>query len=100
MGMSYIEDLVDDCSKFLVSLARLLTDEPDLKVRVTVQRIEDPTDADRIEHRFILQVPSRYRGLLIGRRGTTAGAIRVFLRTYVKKHDCLDDVDVRVKQEF
>lgn len=85
-------------SNFLVTICRLLTADPNLDVVVTVVPYKDPTDQS-VEHRFMLQVPGQYRGLLIGKRGATADAVRTMARTFVRSKSCFADIDVRVKRD-
>ena len=75
------------------SLVELRRDPPERAARESL-----PSDQS-VEHRFMLQVPGQYRGLLIGKRGATADAVRTMARTFVRSKSCFADIDVRVKRD-
>lgn len=91
-----LPQLQDQVSTMLVKLVRLITDEPDLDVGVSLADYNEP-DGSR-SYRFWVVVPGHKRGYLIGTRGSMAEAIRTQVRSYCTMLDCRDDVDVRVQK--
>lgn len=71
--------VVDELKQFLVSLARLMTGESELPVRVEARIWSNPRIGET-EIRLDITVPRKWGGPLIGQGGSTADAVRHLTR--------------------